>query len=54
MIEAEKRKTIPGLPETIEEAVSQIEEIETSSSSEWIPLESVLNHIEERYGVYAC
>jgi hypothetical protein len=54
MIETEKRKTIPGLPETIEEAVSQIEEIETSSSSEWIPLESVLNRIEERYGVYAC
>ena len=39
-------KVIPGLPETAEEAISQIEEVECSSPSEWLSLESVLDKIE--------
>ena len=53
MIEFEKEKVIPGLPETIEDAIEQIEDVETSPSSEWMSLETVLSKIEERHGVYA-
>ena len=47
MREFEKEKVIPGLPETIEDAIEQIEEVETSPSSEWIPLETVEYYFNE-------
>lgn len=50
----EENIVIPGLPATEEEAISQIEEIEASPSSDWLPFESVLKKIESRYEVYAC
>ena len=50
----DRNKLIPGLPASEEEAVSLIEEIETSPSSDWLPLESVLEKVERRYEVYAC
>ena len=53
MIELNKEKVIKGLPETFEEAIAQIDEVESSSSADWQPLESVLNEIEKRYEVYA-
>ena len=53
MIETKNRKLIPGLPETTEEAMMQIEEVENSSANDWIPLENVLDNIESRYEVYA-
>ena len=53
MLTEVEKKIIPGLPETAEEAFSQIEEVECSSASEWLPLENVLEKIERRYEVYA-
>ena len=53
MIEFNKEKVITGLPKTFEEAIAQIDEIESSYSVDWQPLESVLNEIEKRYEVYA-
>ena len=50
----EKTKMIPGLPETVSEAMAQIEDIESSSSADWLPLDSVLAKIGQRYEVYAC
>ena len=53
MLAEVEKKIIPGLPETAEEALLQIEEVECSSASEWLSLENVLDNIERRYEVYA-
>ncbi len=50
----DRNKLIPGLPASEEEAVSLIEEIETSSSSDWLPLESILEEVEKCHEIYAC
>ena len=40
---------IPGLPQSTEEALEQIEAVENSTPDEWLPLDDVLKEVSHRY-----
>ena len=44
---------IHGLPETAEQALADIDEVENSSDADWLPLDCVLSEIRNRHPVYA-
>ena len=52
-IELQEAAVVPGLPQTEEEAVAMIDEMEQSPANEWLPMEDVLDEISKRYEVYA-